>query len=405
MVSQVWWVTPAGTLQSAYFYEGDPWSTYMMPHVMPHNITEARTFRGSITSGGLAALGGSAEVTLYSNGGVRWKGHAHNSGADGYKFGVSAVLTDGQGHTIAFAHHGHVGGTFTSGSRDYDWNEYHPPHAVIADKLNSFIENGKFGLSTGYSSDIGSAALSALDFTATFLIGGGPVGSGFGLLIFIGALAGSWAVTGSAVPGARVVSGVLMFAGPSNTLLALAADSIASSGSQQRPIHKAEYDWANAEVFNYTLPPMDWLWITDTIGGGNRPFTFPQGEHKITINMGPAAYEDPRSFNVAGEKVYGEVFIHELVHAWQLFHSPTRVELLAEVLATKLCEAGGGYPYSYGAAGPPFGDFNMEQQASIVEDWWAGRHSQTRQLGEIPPKDLNSPYFRYVNGNIRIGQY
>lgn len=89
----------------------------------------------------------------------------------------------------------------------------------------------------------------------------------------------------------------------------------------------------------------------------------------------------------------------------QLFHSPTRVELLAEVLATKLCEAGGGYPYSYGAAGPPFGDFNMEQQASIVEDWWAGRHSQTRQLGEIPPKDLNSPYFRYVNGNIRIGQY
>lgn len=92
--------------------------------------------------------------------------------------------------------------------------------------------------------------------------------------------AGSWAVTGSAVPGARVVSGVLMFAGPSNTLLALAADSIASSGSQQRPIHKAEYDWANAEVFNYTLPPMDWLWITDTIGGGNRPFTFPQGERE-----------------------------------------------------------------------------------------------------------------------------
>lgn len=131
---------------------------------------------------------GCLQVTLYSNGGVRWKGHAHNSGADGYKFGVSAVLTDGQGHTIAFAHHGHVGGTFTSGSRDYDWNEYHPPHAVIADKLNSFIENGKFGLSTGYSSDIGSAALSALDFTATFLIGGGPVGSGFGLLIFIGAL-------------------------------------------------------------------------------------------------------------------------------------------------------------------------------------------------------------------------
>lgn len=39
---------------------------------------------------------------------------------------------------------------------------------------------------------------------------------------------------------------------------------------------------------------------------------------KITINMGPAAYEDPRSFNVAGEKVYGEVFIHELVHAWQV---------------------------------------------------------------------------------------
>ena len=67
------------------------------------------------------------------------------------------------------------------------------------------------------------------------------------------------------------------------------------------------------------------------------------------------------------------------------------IAFLADALATRICEATGGHPYEYGPAGPAFGDFNIEQQAQIVQDWFA--------LGMDP----SSPYFRYIDGNIRRG--
>ena len=146
------------------------------------------------------------------------------------------------------------------------------------------------------------------------------------------------------------------------------------------------------------LPPRDRLVLTDTIGAGKRAFTFPRFDNKITLNMGADAFSDPRQYEVAsGQKVYGEVFIHELTHAWQIAHTPMELALLADALASKVCEAGGGNPYTYGDAGAPYSDFNLEQQAQIVSDWFAGRKGAAM--------DTNSPFFRYVAQNIRTGQY
>jgi hypothetical protein len=295
---------------------------------------------------------------------------------------------------------GRVGATFPSGARAHDWDERYPAQSLIRAQFPALAQ-GNFKLATQYSSDFGSTLESALNVIARYVLavlGATPAGVVVGLVVFVGAHVGSLISTGSLVPGARIAGGVLWLAGPSNTLLALAAEGIASAGSKTRELTEEEYRWANDAVFSGTLPPRTDLVLTDTIGGGNRAFTFPRVDGKITLNMGPDSFHDPRTFRTSdGSKLHGETLIHELCHAWQIAHTSMDLTLLSDALLSKLCEAGGGDPYTYGPPGPPFGDFSLEQQAKIVADWYAGRRGAAR--------DTNSPYFRYINENIRTGHY
>ncbi|PEK11720.1 hypothetical protein CN683_24590 [Bacillus toyonensis] len=387
---EIWWTTSDSRIEGAFWYEGGQWTRYP--------LIRGKKFDGRITSGGLAALGGWVDLTISEDGRMRWRGHAHDSGADGYDFGITALLRSTGGRALAFSHQGHVGGTFTSGSRNHDWDEQFPSSAIVSSQYSDF-EAGSFQVSTNYSSDFGSAIESTLSFLGRWVLGSTPIGAGVGLIVFVGVTVGSLISQGSLVPGARIVEGVLWLAGPSNTLLALAASGIASAGSRTRSLTDEEYNWANNEVFAGSLPSKEQLVLTDTIGGGNRAFTFPRFDGKITLNMGPDAFDDPRQYGVTtGQKKRGEVFIHELVHAWQIAHTPMDLTLLADALASKICEVSGGNPYTYGAAGPDYGSFNLEQQAQIVSDWFAGKQTGIE-------KDINSPYFRYILNNIRTGQY
>jgi len=200
------------------------------------------------------------------------RGHAHDSGADGYDFGVSAILTAPNARAVAFAHTGHVGGTFTSGSRDHHWDETYPAQALVRAQFPA-LAHGQFQLTTQYSSDLGSTVESVVSGIVPFLLGATPVGAMVGVVVFVGAEVGSLISTGSLVPGARLAGRVLWLAGPSNTLLALAAEGIASAGSRTRELTEEEYRWANDAVFSGSLPPRTDLVLTDTIGGGNRAFT------------------------------------------------------------------------------------------------------------------------------------
>jgi Repeat of unknown function (DUF346) len=371
-------------------------------------------FSGQISSGGLAALGGWVKVSVNPDGSVRWQGNAHNSGADNYDFGVSAIIRPSSGPAIALAHTGSVGGTFSTKSRDHGWNETHPPTPLILSALSAY-KDAKFEVNVEYDSGIGSALESLVSFILKFGVGT-VLGPAIGAVIFVGVEVGSLIATGSLVPGARILNGVLWMAGPGNTLLAIAAEGVAIIGSRTRELTQEEYDWANTEVFFGALPPRDQIVLTDTIGGGNRAFTFPRYDGKITLNMGPDAFADPRLYHVGYTRnperypfpnpaiVKGEIFIHELVHACQIQHSSMDVTLLADAFASKVCETTGGNPYVYGLAGSAYTDFNLEQQAQIVSDWFAGAApTNTDQTGI--PKDTNSPYFRYINENVRIGNF
>jgi hypothetical protein len=370
-------------------------------------------FNAPIVTGGLAALGGWVRVTLNPDGSVRWQGEATNSGIDSYDYGISAIVRARSGRAVALAHAGSIPNRvpIVGDVIRRSWDQTRSPVTLLAAKLGEFSD-AQLQTNLEYSSGIGSALEQAVGWLLKFGAGTalGPV---VGAVVFVGVEVGSLISTGSLVPGARLVGDILWMAGPANTLFAIAAEGIAAVGSRTRELTQEEYDWANGEVFLGSLPPRDKIVHTDTIGGGNRAFTFPRFDGKITLNMGPDGWPEPRNYHVGyskgdrypGQAVkYGEVLIHELVHACQIHHASIDLSLLADALASKVCEATGTSPYVYGPADTDYSSFNLEQQAQIVSDWFAGAvpngSNQTRT-----PKDINSPYFWYVNDNVRIGRF
>ncbi|MCQ4044741.1 hypothetical protein [Streptantibioticus rubrisoli] len=379
----------------------------------------SRTFSWNISSGGLAALGGAAQFTISSDGTTRWSGYAHNSGVDNYDWGFSAVIKPQNTETpvLAVAHHGHLGAREPAASDQ--WDNTTPPQDPDPNRVVPKVPSTGPNLiawhfddyatatatpNTQYSSGIGEFLETALVDIGGFFLGTTPVGQVLGVVIFIGIEAGDLLQSGSFVHGARIAEGILWVLGPSNMLLALAAAAIGEIGDASHEIEQADYDFAN-QVYadsegKTTLPPRENILVTNTIGKGNRPFTFENFERKIVMNMG--AISGLKNGITADTDVPGETLIHELCHAWQLTHNASSPDLLSKFLTARFQDSAA---YDYGPAGPSFDDFGLEAQAQIVQDWFVGR----RKRNEEPPTgqrmDPASPYYRYIVGNIRLGQY
>ncbi len=361
------------------------------------------SFSAPIVTGGLAALGGRVNVTIYPNGALRCWGEATNSGIDGYDYTISAAVKAGSGRMLGVVRSGSVPNRvpiFGNVIRR-SWDETFPPDSYVASIFDQFA-NAQLITNLEYKSDIGGA----LEAAGGWLLkwgAGTALGPVFNTAVFFGVNVGSLISTGSLVPGARILEGTLWMAGPYNTLFAIAAHGVASLGSQEREIHQDEYDWANKEVFKGSLPPREKLILTDTLGPGGRAFAFPRFDEKITLNMGPAAFADPRGYSGR----YGQTFIHELVHACQIHYSTMDIRLLTDAISNRVCEITSGNthtPYIYGPAGADFASFNMEQQAQIVSDWFGGTVEPGSNQTGIR-KDENSPYYRYIHGNVWVGRY
>lgn len=223
-----------------------------------------------------------------------------------------------------------------------------------------------------------------VEFINVSIIGSVILTPSLGLIIFAGAELASLIATGDAVPAAQILSGTLYMLGPVGSLYAIAAEGLATIGRNQRFISDREYSWANDAVFSGTLPPSNRILITDTIGAGNRAFTFPS-LIGVTVNLG-SDYENPM---VSAP----QIFMHELTYAWQIHNYPGEVEWVAKGFSAQLFNA----PYTYGAAGQPFHEFNIEQQAQIVQDWFSKCLAAGRQL-------TDDAYFMYIRDNIRLGR-
>jgi hypothetical protein len=90
---------------------------------LPHDIATTLHYDfNSITFPEGTAAGGNAHLVVNSDGSYEFSGHFHDSGAVGYKTACVLALEDSQKNVYTFTHQSSVGGTFTSGSRDDNWD-------------------------------------------------------------------------------------------------------------------------------------------------------------------------------------------------------------------------------------------------------------------------------------------
>ena len=208
-----------------------------------------------------------------------------------------------------------------------------------------------------------------------------------------------------------MASGVLVVFGPGAVVAAIVAGAAAGVAVELALKHRRlterpeEVEFANL-VFEGTLP-VDRIVLTNMLGIGRRPFTMPSVGNTILVNLGEG-FEDPTHYTGKGDpdkprkQAAGQLFIHELVHAWQIDVTHFLPGLMCDALLNQSTTLGGNMGvYDYGPPGRDFRRFNLEQQASIVDDWFGGSAPPTQPPPDKARSETN-PYFRYIRDNIRL---
>jgi hypothetical protein len=356
------------------------------------------------------ALGGHHTLTLERTGRYRHEGYMRATGWPSYQYGVRTIVAGSAGTPVVVAASGEVHGTSEFGDRESPWDESAENAGI---KLYwASLKGVTPDTQINYESDFFGAIGDVAAFVGT-LAGGalvaGPVGVCFALGVHAADATGldEEASTGG-LAGVMVASGVLVVFGPSAIVAAVAAGAAMGVGVELALKHRKLTDRPEEvafadRVFQGTLPA-DRIVLTNMLGIGRRPFTMPSVGDTILLNLGEG-FDDPIHYTGKGDpnkprtQAPGQLFIHELVHAWQIDVTTFLPGLMCDAILNQTTTLGGDMGvYKYGLPGRVFGKFNLEQQASIVDDWFAG--SGLAQSSHPPPRQ-ESPYFRYIRDNIR----
>jgi type VI secretion system secreted protein VgrG len=145
-------------------------------------------------------------------------------------------------------------------------------------------------------------------------------------------------------------------------------------------------------VFGAFTLPYDNLWVGQNgmeLGGATNSVT-PAG---IPM-MSPAYYKLDYTTPDVGEPDRA-LFLHEMTHVWQYYHDvPKSVEFLA-LAAVNARDYGKSYPYSLDSFQNIY-VYNIEQQASIVEDWWLVSHG-LRPTENTGPRQSVADYQPFID--------
>ena len=107
-----------------------------------------------------------------------------------------------------------------------------------------------------------------------------------------------------------------------------------------------------------------------------------------TIFVGPRVYDEG-----ADGPRFRDTFIHELTHVWQGYHGLLGWAYMAQSMLSQgyalLTQHDRNRAYDY-KPGAPWGSYNVEQQARLVQDWFLeGMKSE------------NDPRYTYIANQIR----
>jgi len=353
------------------------------------------------------ALGGHHRIVLERSGKFHYEGHARATGFPSFNFGVRALLDSGAGAPAVMAASGRVHGFNEPGDRESSWDQTDVNSLLTLHWLS--FKGAKLKTDLNFDTDFFGTVGDVLTFVAT-LAGGALVAGPAGVCIVLGLHAAHAAglddeIGLGGLVGVAVAGGVLLVFGPSAIVAAIVAGAIAGVAVElafkHRPMEPDEIAFAN-EVFIGTLP-VEKILLTNMLGIGRRPFTMPTIGDKILVNLGDG-FEDPIHYTGFGDGVpanprkAGQLFIHELTHAWQIGATAFLSGLMCGAIANQSTTVGGNMSiYKYGPPDKTFSEFNLEQQASIVDDWFAGTTPEVNPK----PKLEASTYFRYIRDNIR----
>ena len=150
-------------------------------------------------------------------------------------------------------------------------------------------------------------------------------------------------------------------------------------------------------VFQGTID-YDSVIVSDSLGIGNCPYTYyldnpgPFTGGNYYIYMGEIAYPDltSKKLMVHDNDEVRNTFIHEMTHVWQGEHSFFNMVFEHSVVLQMCGKVTGDDPYDYDP-GQDWDDYNVEQQAKIVEAWFREGGSSEHD------------YYDYITENIRKG--
>jgi hypothetical protein len=356
------------------------------------------------------ALGGHHRITLERDGGFHHEGHMRATGFPSFTFGVRTVLANEAGVPAVVAVSGRVHGTNEPGDREFSWQQL-DRQGLVAWHWPA-MKNAQAETSIQRDSDIFGTFGEIAGFVFT-LSAGAVIGGPAGVCLMLGihgadAIGLDEDVGIGGLAGVVAAGSVLVIFGPTAIIPAIvfgaAVGTAFELALEHRPMTPDEIAFAE-RVFGPTLP-IDRILLTNMLGIGRRPFTIPTVGSKILVNLG-AGFHDPVNYTGLGDtenpnqQSAGQLFIHELTHAWQIEHRSFLPGLMCEAISSQSTTLGGNMSvYKYGNAGPNFSEFNPEQQGSIIDDWFAGSGNKQKEFGASVENDSN-PYFRYIRDNIR----
>ncbi len=377
-----------------------------------------------VTADGIA-LGGHHRLTLQRDGAYVYEGHFRATGFPSYDVSVATALgyavpnPDGGAPLaaeVSFAAGGRVAGFNSPGSREYLWRQ--AGNSSIVRGHWPAIRDGHFQRNLQFDTDWLGPAGDIASLLSQIVAFGATLGASGVAIVLTGAALEMANLESLVLPGTvgiLVMEGAGFVFGPAAMFPAFVLGATLTAATvKQRPMTEPERRFAD-HVFVGRVP-YDRVLLTNLVGFGNRPFTAPVAGGMILVNLG-TAFDDPvhsttKGGSTQGVNAPGQLLIHELTHAWQIANESFTPEYYCRAVSTAIGTMGGDYSaYRYGAPSGAWSSFGTEQQASLVDEWFAGNANPDPGSPQIkfPPKHGAesgahvNPYFRYIRDNIRRG--
>jgi len=310
--------------------------------------------------------------------------HAGSVGTNLINTGVEDHVESGSNPLISMYWNQIVNSATFSTAHDYKWAG---PVGTLVDLVGDLLDVGAGALGAAIGAIIGLTK-EATSWMGTSLGPGGTLGVIAGVAVFLVADVAGFGIGTALMLG--TVSGV-------------AAGAVANSMIQYRPMSAGEIALAT-QVFGSEIPYQNVV-LTNLCGLNGRSFTAPGVDGKTYCSLGEA-YNNTLGSTNGAYPAEGELLIHELTHAWQIAHNSFLPGFVCSGIVNQANYVFGDQVYTYGPPGPAWSGFNLEQQGSIVNQWFAGEMDAGGPQSGWPPMDASTagnPYYRYISGNILTG--